>query len=111
MVSTSEIQLGADYEDVVTGFVGTAISRVTYLSGCDRVGLQPSAKKVDDYSKVLESMYFDYTCLRLISQPNAGIAAMLEAVKPADDVDQDDTRTPVPTGGPREAPKGRPDPA
>ena len=33
-------------------------------------------------------MYFDYTCLRLISQPNAGIAAMLEVdevrVEPAE---------------------------
>ena len=37
MVSTNEIQLGADYEDVVTGFVGTAIGRVTY-----HLGVRPS---------------------------------------------------------------------
>ena len=38
------IILGALYRDRVTGFTGRAVQITTYLSGCDRVGLQPEAK-------------------------------------------------------------------
>ena len=34
-----EIQLGARYTDMVTGFTGVATSKTQYLTGCDRVGL------------------------------------------------------------------------
>ncbi len=50
------IILGALYRDRVTGFTGRATQITTYLSGCDRVGLQPEAK---DGNTLLRLEYFD----------------------------------------------------
>ena len=36
-----KIKLGMQYRDVVTGFVGTAVSCTKYLYGESRIGLQP----------------------------------------------------------------------
>ncbi len=35
-----EVTLGKMYRDSVSGFVGTAVTRVTYLTGSPRIGLQ-----------------------------------------------------------------------
>ena len=50
------IILGALYRDRVTGFTGRAVQITTYLSGCDRVGLQPEAK---DDNTLPRLEYFD----------------------------------------------------
>jgi hypothetical protein len=41
----NKIKLGEEVKDRVTGFQGIAVSRTTYLQGCDRIGVQPKAKK------------------------------------------------------------------
>lgn len=41
------ITLGATYKDTITGFTGIAIGRCDYLTGCNQVLLQPTAKKAD----------------------------------------------------------------
>lgn len=42
------INLGDKVKDPVTGIVGIAYSRVTYLQGCDRIGIQQPAYKDKD---------------------------------------------------------------
>ena len=54
------ITLGLSYEDKITGFVGTAMSRVEYFYGSPRVGLQ--ATKLKD-GKPLDWVYFDEEAL------------------------------------------------
>jgi len=52
--------LGLNYEDKITGFVGTAMSRVEYLYGSPRVGLQGTTLKD---GKPLDWIYFDEQAL------------------------------------------------
>ena len=59
------IMLGALYRDRVTGFTGRAVQITTYLSGCDRVGLQPEAK---DDNTLPRLEYFDDLQLERIGE-------------------------------------------
>lgn len=58
-----EITLGDYVKDVVTGFVGTAISEHYYLYGCRRITVQP---RVDKEGKVPECATFDELSLELV---------------------------------------------
>jgi hypothetical protein len=40
--------LGQEYTDKITGFKGIAVYRTTWISGCDRIGLQPPVDKDGD---------------------------------------------------------------
>jgi hypothetical protein len=40
-----KIELGSEVKHKYTGVKGIAISRTTYLSGCDRISIQPKVKK------------------------------------------------------------------
>ena len=77
-----EIQLGDEYRDTITGFVGIAIGRHEYIHGCTRITLQ-KAKDGD-----IKEYSFD--------------APALEATKPRKKV------TSKRTGGPRNTPPARP---
>jgi len=59
----SKIKLGDKAKDSVTGFEGIAVSRHTYLNGCDRLTIQPP---IDNEGKHLESFTFDEPQLELI---------------------------------------------
>lgn len=60
-----EIELGAIYSDVVTGFKGVAVGYVRYLSGCNQVLLQPPAKD----GEFKDSHWFDeQRCKRVGNQ-------------------------------------------
>ncbi len=54
---------GRTVRDKITGFVGTAISTVGYLTGCTQVGVSP---KVDKDGKLQDAQYFDFTRLELV---------------------------------------------
>ncbi len=58
---TIEIELGRTYMDIVTGFVGIAVSRTTYISGCDSVALSP---KINKDGETGEINAFDITRLK-----------------------------------------------
>jgi hypothetical protein len=60
-----KIKLGNTYRDRVTGFTGVATCYTKYLTGCDRVGLQPP---IDKDGKIPDSIYFDSTLLELIKK-------------------------------------------
>ena len=49
-------ELGRTYRAIVTGFEGVCIAKVTFLTGCDRVGLQ--SRELDN-GKPIEVVYFD----------------------------------------------------
>lgn len=50
------IKLGDHVTDVITGFNGTAFSRISYLTGPDRIGVIP---RCEDRAKLPEAEYFD----------------------------------------------------
>lgn len=52
-----EFELGSLLQDKVTGFKGTATSRVVYLNGCIQYCVTP--KIGSDLTKVPEGAYFD----------------------------------------------------
>jgi hypothetical protein len=54
IVKTPGVTLGKQYQDSLTGFIGTATCRTTYLYGCVRVNLEG----LQD-GKVITEMYFD----------------------------------------------------
>lgn len=52
----THIELGDTVKHTVTGFVGTAIGRTEWLSGCDRIAVQPT---IDKEGKLRENQSFD----------------------------------------------------
>jgi len=40
-----KIELGMEVKDRVTGFQGIVVHRITFLNGCDRMGVQPKVSK------------------------------------------------------------------
>ena len=87
----SDIILGAKYKDVVTGAQGTAVALTTYLSGCDRIAIQPP---LDKDGKVPEWQYCD-----IVQVKRVGRTQVIVAIEEPED-----------NGGPRPTPRGRPDP-
>ncbi|MCK5642277.1 MAG: hypothetical protein KAJ19_15835 [Gammaproteobacteria bacterium] len=57
------IQLGTVVRDRVTGFVGVADNRATFLYGCDRYCVQP---RIDKEGKVPDSQMIDYPQLEIV---------------------------------------------
>jgi hypothetical protein len=56
MAKIKEFELGAKLRDTVSGFEGIATSKVVFLNGCVRYGLEP---KVGADGKIIEGQYFD----------------------------------------------------
>lgn len=57
------IKLGSRVKDKITGFEGIAIASVTYLTGCEQIGITPP---LDKDGKLVETQYFDITRLEVI---------------------------------------------
>lgn len=53
---SKDIELGRNYEDIVTGYSGMAIGVVHYMTGCSQALLQP---RIGEDGKVPESLWFD----------------------------------------------------
>lgn len=58
-----EIQLGQTVRDRLSGLVGTAASRIEYLTGCTQVGVAPAGLKDDGDTK--DWRYFDWQRLEV----------------------------------------------
>lgn len=56
MIIETNIELGQEYEDALTGFRGIATGYVTYITGCDQVCLDPG---MGSDGKRLNSRYVD----------------------------------------------------
>lgn len=59
----SKIVLGDKVKDSVSGFQGIAVSRHTYLQGCDRITVQPP---IDKDGKHPDAMSFDEPQLLIV---------------------------------------------
>lgn len=59
-------ELGHTCRDVVTGFVGVAIGKVFYATGCNQVLLSP---KVDKDGKCRDSQWFDEQRIEIMDDP------------------------------------------
>lgn len=59
----AKIQLGDLVKCKITGFKGTAVARTQWISGCDRINVQP---RVDKDGKVPDPQSFDETMLVVV---------------------------------------------
>lgn len=50
------VEFGREYRDHITGFTGRCTGKVSYISGCDQVLLQPP---VDEKGDLREGKWFD----------------------------------------------------
>lgn len=60
-----KIELGDEVRDTVTGFKGKAVARTTWISGCDRINVQPPVGKD---GKLSETASFDEPMLEIIKK-------------------------------------------
>jgi hypothetical protein len=63
--SLKKVKLGNKYKDKVSGFIGVAVSKHTYLNGCARFTLQPES---DKEGKLPSCETFDEPQLELIKK-------------------------------------------
>ena len=65
------IELGDTVEDVISGFKGVAIARTTWITGCNRIIVQPlfDAKK----QELPETMQFDEPMLKIVARAKKSI--------------------------------------
>ena len=58
------INLGDKVKDSVTGFIGIAVGRTTWLHGCDRITVQPEG--LNKEGKLFENQNFDEPQLEVV---------------------------------------------
>lgn len=61
---TGRINLGDKARHAITGFEGIVTARVSYLTGCDQLCLQPQGTNSD--GKLFDSHYFDEPYIDLV---------------------------------------------
>jgi len=59
------VKLGDFVKDTISGFKGIAVSKHSYLQGCDRISVQPP---IDKNGKHPESVTFDEPQLKVIKK-------------------------------------------
>ena len=64
MAKEYSIKLGQEVKDKVTGFQGIVVCRVIWLHGCERLSVQPPAKKGAE--KLPEANTFDEPQLEIV---------------------------------------------
>ena len=86
-----KVSLGDKVKDPITGISGIAYSYITYLHGCERVGIQqPKVKNENGQWDVPELFYVDDPQLEIIKQsqnkkiddPNGGPSGFDTSHKP-----------------------------
>jgi len=64
----SEIKLGDEVQDVISGFKGIAIGKTKWLHGCDRIIIAP---RVDKDGKVGDNHSFDDAQVKVLKKKKA----------------------------------------
>ena len=84
----SKIKLGSTVRDIVSEFEGIAISRHSYLNGCDRISVQPV---IDKEGKLPNTQTFDEPQLSTVKKkiikrdpkkPRGGPERYMPSLKP-----------------------------
>lgn len=65
-------KLGMTYVDILTGFAGVATGFCTYITGCDRLLIQP-ASKADDLGVLKVPEWIDVGRLKLLDNPQVNL--------------------------------------
>ena len=60
-------EIGLTYRAIVSGFEGLCVARATYLTGCDRAGIQ--SRSLDKDGKPQDAIWFDESELELVGAP------------------------------------------
>jgi len=94
------IELGSKVRDKITGFEGIAIARTTYLTGCDRYGIQPAGIFE---GKTADAEWYDETRLEILG-PGPMMAQPPETVFPRNVEPKPEKPK---TGGPQKDPLSR----
>ena len=63
----SSIEIGDLVEDTLTGLMGIVVCYSKYLTGCDRIAIQPKVSKSDE-TKAPDWHHFDVTQAEVISK-------------------------------------------
>ena len=64
----ANVKLGDEVKDTVSGFQGIALSRHSYLQGCDRIGIQPP---VNEGGELPDIQTFDEPSLVIVGKQKA----------------------------------------
>lgn len=81
----TKVNLGDKVKDSISGFAGIAVARTQWLTGCDRITVQPD--KLDKDGKTYDAQTFDEPQLIVVTKAKIKV-----------DVEK---RTPKERGGPR----------
>lgn len=92
---SSDIMLGNEVEDLVTGFKGTVTERTTFLNGCVYFHVVPKAKKGEDYPS---GILLEHKRLKFVGKGVAHTVAVQPQVAPPETPKV--TPKPRGTGGP-----------
>jgi hypothetical protein len=65
----ARIEMGMKVKDRITGFVGIVTGRTTYITGCDRIIVQPPIRKD---GKVPDSRYVDEPMVEVVGRSRVG---------------------------------------
>lgn len=66
MTDTARLSLGDSARHAITGFTGIVVARVSFLTGCDQVCLQPQG--LSEKGELFESRYFDEPYVDLVAR-------------------------------------------
>lgn len=62
------IELGDEVQDTITGFKGTVVAITKWISGCDRINVQP---RVGKDGKIPDSCAFDEPQVKVLKKKKA----------------------------------------
>ena len=107
MTDPAQIELGAQYRDILSGLEGVAQAHVRYITGCDQVDIKPEMKQ-GDHTRIPDGIYIDFIRLVKTGGRSPEIKSMLEHMARSSQAEVAAATSPVPaTGGPQEAPPSR----
>lgn len=82
----TDIELGTQVEDIVTGFKGTAIAKMEFTNGCLQICIKPKMSKKDkDEGKMPEGEWVDSNQIKIVSKGTNTIKKTIDAKKDKDD--------------------------
>jgi hypothetical protein len=94
------IQLGDLVKDKISGFTGIAVAKTQWLTGCDRIDVQP--REMHE-GRPIEAQWFDVTMLDVVE---VGVIPCQNGGPQPDGPSVNKSEAPAP-GGPRNDPKSR----
>lgn len=64
----AEVTLGDRVKDPITGFQGIAWSRISYLTGCDRIEVMKETTQQSEGKEIMTILVFDEPQLKIVKR-------------------------------------------